>query len=139
MAELEKSEKEKVEKLIQDALNIFNPDDIEPAIKILKEAWAVLPEPKEKWYDSFLISKYLTHAYFNSGDLENALKWAKVFNEADPTRDYGESEFMLAKVYLTLDQKSEAKEYFELADEKSDGRVWEGEKDMQYFKFYKKK
>lgn len=139
MAELDETKKAEIDALIKQALNNFDPNDIKQAVNLLEEAWSALPLPKEKWYDSFLIAKYLTHAYFNSGDFENALTWAKTFNEADPTRDYGESEFMLAKVLYNIDRKVEAKEMFKIAEEKSDGRVWKGEKDLQYFKFYKRK
>ncbi len=137
MATLEQEIKTKVEKLIDKAMSDFNPDDIKSTISTLEKAWDLLPEPKTKWNESFLVSKYITHVYFNANKLENALEWAKTFNESDPGRDYGESEFMLAKVQFKLDKKDQALKNFEIADKKSDGRVWKGEKDMEYFKFYK--
>ncbi len=98
MADLNKSMKSQVEKLIDEAMSNFNPNDIDNTISILKEAWELLPDPKTDWSDSFLISKYITHVYFNSKDFDNALKWARTFNESDPGRDFGESEFILGKV-----------------------------------------
>ncbi|RZS92499.1 tetratricopeptide repeat protein [Aquimarina brevivitae] len=139
MAQLESELKDKVDGLIDKAMSGFDPNNIQNAISTLKEAWELLPEPKYKWSDSFLISKYLTHVYFNQNQFDNALDWAKIFNQCDPGRDYGESEFMLAKVLYQKNNKEEAKEKFKVADQKSDGRVWKGEKNLDYFKFFKGK
>lgn len=137
MATLDKEIKIKVDKYIEEAMGSFNPNKIEDTINILKKAWELLPEPKTSWMDSFLISKYITHVYFNANKFDEALEWAEIFNNSDPGRDYGESEFMLAKVQFKKELKDDAFKNFEIAEKKSDGRVWKGEKDMEYFKFYK--
>ncbi|WP_339705301.1 hypothetical protein [uncultured Kriegella sp.] len=139
MKDLDDSKKKKIDDLIENAMRIFDPKNIEQTILILEEAWDILPAKKEDWKESFLISKYITHVYFNAEQYDNALVWAKKFNDSNPGRDYGESEFMLGKILVKKNETKKAKKYFEIADKKSDGRVWKGEKDMNYFKVYKSK
>ena len=49
------------------------------------------------------------------------------------------------KLYFELENLEDAKRYYGIANEKSkfngakEGRVWKGEKDMKYYKLFKKK
>jgi tetratricopeptide (TPR) repeat protein len=140
MDELEPGLKAQVDALINDAMTSFDPARIEPTIATLEQAWALLPAPPERWPDSFLIAKYLTHVTFNAGRFEDALPRAELFTRAFTKRAYGESEFMLGKVYFQLGRLDEAAACFATASEKSFdgkvGRVWTGEKDPRYLTFF---
>lgn len=142
MEDLSPNIKTQVDALIQKAMDSFNPTNIDVSVLILKEAWELLPETKENWAESFLISKYITHVYFNAKQFDNALLWAKQFHKSYVKRSYGESEFMLAKTLYELERYEEAIPYFTIAKHKSfDGkvaRVFTGEKDPKYLAFYKK-
>lgn len=139
MKELDQNIKTKIDGLIDKAMKNFNPQDIEASVDILKEAWESLPDKKEDWPESFLISKYITVVYFNAKKIQKAYEWAKIFNKSFVNRSYGESEFMLGKILFEKEELEEAKKWFAVADKKSEGRVWKGEKDMRYYKFYKAK
>lgn len=137
MAQLEERIKSQVESLIEQAMSVYSPENINPTIEALMKAWELLPEPKENWYDGFLVAKYITHTFFNVKDFENAEVWARNLRAFNKVRDFGESEFISGKVALELGKEEDAYQFFKVADEKSEGRVWKGEKDMKYFKFFK--
>ncbi len=139
MANLTGETKVKVDGLIDEAMSKFSRDNISISINLLSTAWDMLPENKNQWNQSFLIAKYITHVYFNAAELEKAKEWGLIFNETDPDRDFGESEFMLGKIDFELGNFPEAKDWFSIADKKSGGRTWKGESDPKYFKFYKEK
>lgn len=137
MADLTGEIKKEVDGLIDEAMNKYSRDNINISIKILLTAWDILPEDKNQWNQSFLIAKYITHVYFNAGELKKAREWGEIFNQTDPNRDFGESEFMLGKIDFELENFSMAKNWFSIAEKKSGGRTWRGESEPKYFKFYK--
>ena len=137
MPNLEGNIKEKIESLINQSLEVYSDDDISKTIQLLEEAWEALPQPKENWQEGFLVVKYMMHSYFNVNDFKNAEKWINHFLSFNEIRDYGESEFLAAKIMLETGKEKEAAEFFKVADSKSDGRVWEGERNEKYGNFFK--
>ena len=51
--------KERAEKLIQEAMDVYNPDDISESMKLLMEGWELLEEPQHEWSQSYDLSKYI--------------------------------------------------------------------------------
>jgi len=139
MANLEGDIKEKIEKLINKSMDVYSVDNIGKTIDVLNEAWGILPAPKEKWQEGFLIVKYILHSFFNANDFNSAEKWINHFLSYNKIRNYGESEFIAAKIKLELGKEIEAIDFFKIADVKSEGRVWEGEKNDKYIKFFNSK
>lgn len=139
MAQLKNPTQVEVNALIDKSMSVYSPNDISETISTLEEAWALLPTPKEKWQEGFLVVKYMVHSYFNVKEFEKAEAWANTFRLFNGIRDYGESEFMSGKIAFEMDKPAIARNYFEIADKKSGARVWKGERDMKYYKFFKAK
>jgi hypothetical protein len=137
MANLSGIIKEDIEALIKKSMDLYSPNDITKTLACLDEAWDKLPEPKNNWQEGFLIAKYIIHSFFNVKNFNKAEQWLDKFISFNEIRDYGESEFMSAKVKYELGKEREALALFKVADAKSKGRVWAGEKEVKYFKFFK--
>lgn len=139
MTQLKNTTQVEINALIDKSMKVYSPDDISETISTLEKAWALLPAPKEKWQDGFLIVKYMVHSYFNVKNFEKAEEWSSLFRSFNGIRDYGESEFMSGKIAFERNKLDIARDYFETAEKKSDGRVWKGERDLKYYKFFKAK
>lgn len=139
MNDLTEELKAEYDRLMAEGRSKFNPSDIQPSVDLILKAWDLLPDKKEDYQESFEIMNSLTHIYFNLGRFEEAKKWAEVFLHCNPTRNYGEQEFMYAKVAFELGDLDKARKYFEIADKKSEGRFWKHKDTMKYFKFFKEK
>jgi len=137
--------KEKIDQLIRESFVGYQRDaDLSTnsnTLLKLTEAWEFLPEPKSSWDESYLVSKYFTHVYVNANELQKANDYVQTFIECDnKQRGFGESEFMAGRIAFELNQLNEAKEYFEIATQKSDGRCWKTSDDVvKYYQFYKEK
>jgi beta-xylosidase len=139
MQELDQDTKSKIEVLIQDAMDSFNPADIDKSIDKLKLAWNTLPEQKNQWDESYLITKYISIVLFNAKQFDQLKSWVPLYLECDHiNRSHGESELIAGKLEFVNGNKSDALDYFKIANTKSDGRVWD-EEDLEYFKFFKSK
>lgn len=140
MKELDEKIKKEVEVIIEEAMKAFSTDSIDQSVEILIRGWDLLPNEKNQWYEGYLLTKYITTVYFNAGELDKAMNWMPEYFKTDHAQlNFGESEFLAGKLYFELNELAEAKEYFKIANEKSQGRLWEGEGDIKYFKLFKEK
>ena len=140
MPKLEQQERQKVLDLIDKSFEKYSKESIEESINLLNEAWNMIPNDKEQWDEGYLVSKEYIDTYFAYGDYNEAEKWIDIFLKADALHaNHGGGQFLVGKVYFNSGKEDLAKKYFAIADEKSGGRIWQGESRIKYFKFYKEK
>ncbi len=136
--ELDETIKSEVERITNEARE-SDTMTVEDRISMFKEAWNLLPSPKEQYVESFYIMDWLTDVYFYLKNYEEAWKYAQIFLHCYPARFHGEQEYTYAKTAYEVGNLEEAMKYFAITDEKSEGRIWKRDDAMKYFKFYKGK
>ena len=118
----------------------FNAYETEKCINTLKEGIKLLPAPPEEFQLGFSLVYEICERAYEDGLLDVVDEWLPVYVKCDELqRGYGNSEFLIAKLAFDRENFDKAKEYFTIADKKSTGRVWKGEKEIKYFQFFKKK
>lgn len=127
---------EKIEEIRAQSRKMISGDDSEEAIKMLEEAWELLPEGKYEYDESFHIVAYILEAAIKTNNNECLLKWKDRVLLADPERyDSGEKEMWVGRANYILGEFEEAREYMKVANEKSRGRCFRP-KDTVYKKFF---
>ncbi|PEC47442.1 hypothetical protein [Bacillus sp. AFS096315] len=117
----------------------FDLGNYEDSIKYLEEAWDALPDPKGIYDDSYHFAFYLSETNLLINNFIEAKKWAEVIYSCNLDRiDSGEREFLSGKVAYEMGDISAAIRYFDLANEKSEGRCFIDE-DKKYVEFFKQK
>lgn len=120
--------KEEVEELIERSNQEYIQKEYDKSIRLLEEAWSKLPQPKVLYDDSYHIVNYLIETYLFLNKAELASEWTNLMLISDLERfDDGDREFVVGKVYYELNKLEIAKEFFYIANKKSDGRCFEGE------------
>lgn len=136
--ELDTPIKQEIEKIEQAAFEIFDLEKPRPGIDLLIEAYHLIPQPRNTYSESFNLLKYISTGYFRSGLIDESEKWLADFLESDyNVRRYGESEYLAGKIALKRNEKAKAIEYFIIANQKSEGRVFSGDEEKEYFSFFK--
>ena len=141
MIKLTEETEKNIQALLFRANAEFNAYETVKSIDTLKEGINLLPAAPEECHLRFsLVSQICTRAYVD-GLLDVVDEWLPVYLKCDEMIDggYGNSEFLVAKLAFDRENFDKAKEYFTIADKKSTGRVWKGEKNVKYFQFFKKK
>lgn len=137
MALLSSPLKEQVENLMDMSNQEYDKGDYIKSIKLLEEAWTKLPQPKVIYDDSYHIVKYIIETYLFINNAQHAKEWSNIMFICDLERaDSGEREFLVGKVAYELGNLDIAKEFFFIANKKSEGRCFEDE-DTKYLKFFK--
>ncbi|MFB7142114.1 hypothetical protein ACFCYN_20930 [Gottfriedia sp. NPDC056225] len=117
----------------------FDLGNYEDSINYLLEAWNAIPEPKGIYKDSYHFALYLSETNLLINNFIEAKKWADVIYSCGLDRiDSGEREFLSGKVTYEMGDISAARSYFDLANEKSEGRCFINE-DKKYVEFFKQK
>jgi tetratricopeptide (TPR) repeat protein len=138
MKELQTELKSKIEQMIASAMDVFSLEKPEESTTLLLNAWVLLPDEKQLWTESFLLSKYILHVYYRTGNLPKAKEWSVVFLNCDHAqRNYGEAEMMAGKIAHQEGNITLAKQHFSVANQKSQGRCFSGD-DKQYKKLLDK-
>lgn len=132
---------EEYSKIVNDlrdiATNEFKSGNVEQAIVYLEKAWEELPETKFDKPESFLIGKAMIFILKKEKRYEEALIWARKLMQSDLERhDSGDREFTAATVLYHLERKDDAWKYFDVANDKSEGRCFLSS-DKEYLKFFK--
>jgi hypothetical protein len=126
-----------VEKQIEEASNKYLGNDFDSCINLLLDSWAKLPSPKVVYAESFHIVEYLIETYLKKNDFVNIDYWHKILYLCDLERvDYGEREFLSGRLALHQNNTDDAKYYFWIAYQKSNGRIFK-ERDKKNIEFYK--
>ncbi|MEW4284601.1 hypothetical protein [Priestia koreensis] len=117
----------------------FDKRNLEESVFLLEQAWGELPDDKVTCDESFLIIWGILDISILLNDVERMKKWVDKIFVADPERgDTGERELWAGKVAYEVGDFSKAREYLEIANEKSSGRCFSAE-DGKYLKFLKDK
>ncbi|MGL4597076.1 MAG: hypothetical protein ACRCYO_06095, partial [Bacteroidia bacterium] len=125
MTPLEPALKQEINALINESMSVFSLENPTPGLTILQRAWDLLPEDKQDSDEGYMLSKYIIHVYFRSGDMTNAALWQDTFTRCDhAVRNTGESEFMAGKIAFASGDMDAAKLFFSLANKKSEGRCF---------------
>ena len=140
MAELDQYLKNKILKLIDEAYKAYSKESIDETIRILNEAWDLIPEDRSTWDEGYRVAHEFIVTYFSVGKVVEAEKWVEFYLKTDNRfRNFGRGELMAGRIAFELGSFDEAKRLFAIADQKSEGRVWKNKVDAKYFKFYKQK
>lgn len=101
------------------------------------EKWNLLPNPKEKWDESYHIVSSIIEEYLKLKKLDKAFEWANIIQECDPERnDDGQKKFILGKVLFEQKKFLDSYDLFTFGFIDTEGRCFEDE-DPKYLDFYK--
>lgn len=127
----------KIKQYESEALLEFKSGNIDKAVLLLASAWEELPEPKSEKAESYLIARSLIFALNKIKKHEQALDWAKQIMICSLDRyDSGDREFMAGTVLYHLGRTDDAWQYFDVANDKSEGRCFLSS-DKEYLTFFK--
>lgn len=139
MPELDQELAHTIEDLITQSYTVYDKENLEPSLTLLKKAWDLLPSSKVNWQESYYISKNIIHTYLQADDLEKVKAYLPTFITCDNlNRNYGESEFLAGKIAFDTGKKTEALNYFVIAGHKGGSRIFNGSENARYKDFYKK-
>jgi hypothetical protein len=139
MAVLQTPIKEKFESLVNESNEQFNNGNHMDSILSLEKAWDLIPEPKGIYSEeSYHVVKDIIHSYFIVNDFEKVKEWAeKIFLTGFDRIDSGGKEFISGRVAFELGDLETAKEFFSIANRKSEGRCFGSPKHTKYLQFFK--
>lgn len=139
MAILQSPIKEEFESLLEKSNEQINNRNYYDSIVLLEEAWDIIPDPKGIYCEeSYHLVKDIISTCFMVNDLTKAKEWAdKIFLTGFARIDSGNKEFIAGKVAFELDDLETAKEFFNIANNKSEGRCFGNPKNTKYLKFFK--
>jgi hypothetical protein len=140
MEQLSTDLQQKIIALIDDAYKAYSKESIDESVRILNEAWDLIPEDKSTWDEGYRVAHEFIETYFHFGNFIEAEKWVEVYlKSAKQFYNYGRAEFMAGRIAYEIGKFYDAKAFFILSDEKSEGRVWKSNGQLKYLKFYKTK
>lgn len=105
----------------------------------LEEAWELLPDPKGIYCEeSYHLVKDIISTCLIVKDYKKAKEWAeRIFLTGFARIDSGDKEFIAGKVAFELGDFETAKEFFSIANHKSEGRCFGSPNNTKYLKFFK--
>ncbi|MBM9592383.1 hypothetical protein JWG41_18210 [Leptospira sp. 201903075] len=114
---------------------LYKRGEFDKCISEISEIWDSLPDPKETVPNSYLLVEYGARISLAKKDYVKAWEWANVSLKYNDIRNrMGEGEFLLGIVSFAKGDVENAKKYFAIANEKSEGRAFEGANISQYKK-----
>lgn len=131
---LESDLNQEIEKMWFDAGKMVYNLKYAEARELMLGAWEKLPDPKENYSHSYWVSRHLTEALIGLREFDLAEKWITIHKSTALFRiDSGERDFLEGEFHYAQGTIEKAKECFEIANQKSDGRLFKNEK-AQIFK-----
>lgn len=125
---------------IKEGMRARKQGDFDAAVARFQEAWDLLPDPKLSWdYYGQILTRELSSACIESGDLSAAAAWVERFDEAySPHSDASRMlvDFAKAKLFYRAGQQDLAWAYFDAIYKVKGKRVFEREDDA-YYEFYR--
>lgn len=139
MSKLSTSTKEKFESKLIDCNKNFEKGDYNRCILLLEEAWDLIPDPKGIYSEeSYHLVKDIIHISLKINDYNKAKEWVEnIFLTGFDRIDSGDKEFISGRVAFELGDLETAKEFFRIANDKSEGRCFGSPKNTKYLKFFK--
>lgn len=136
--ELQKDIQDKVDQFSDEARKSFQAKDYEQFEKWQLKKWETIPEPKERWEESFRLSKLLITFYIKYYvDFDKAKIWFDRLVWLDDIQQQhpGEVSLMQGKIFFEQENFTEAYQSFKKAFEESEGHCF-GSGDEKYLEFY---
>ncbi|MBD8035072.1 MULTISPECIES: hypothetical protein [Solibacillus] len=131
--------KEKIENFVDKSNEQFNNGCHQDSILLLEEAWNLIPEPKGIYSEeSYHIVKDIIETYYVLNDFKKAKEWGeKIYLTGFARIDSGEKEYINGEIAFELGNLEIAKEFFSIANDKSEGRCFDSPNRVKYLKFFK--
>jgi hypothetical protein len=112
--------------------DVYRSEGGSAALKMLSKLWTDLPVPANSDPNAFWVVEHAVEISLREGDADGAWKWALLSPQFSSVRhDAGESEMLLGKAAYARGDFGAAKDYFIVADRKSESRIFMGE-DRKY-------
>jgi len=112
---------------------LYKKKEFEECLNKVTIFWNLIPEPKEKIQNSYLVIEYGARIALLLKKYDEALDWAyRSLKYNDIINRMGEGEFLIGIVAFEKKDLRLAKENFKIAFSKSDGKVFEGEDERYY-------
>lgn len=106
---------------------VYN-EQYDEAKDLMLHAWEKLPEPKANYSPSYWVSRHLAEALIGLREFDLAEKWLATHKSALFRIDSGERDFLEGKFHYAQGAMEKAKRCFEIANQKSSGRLFKAEK-----------
>ena len=126
-------------KIKDKGFDFLDSDKAENAVAEFNKAWELLPSPKVHIDESYSVAAAFIETYIALEDYKKALEWADTLQKCDLERyDDGDREFNKGVALFESGNLTEAKKWFVIANEKSEGVAFE-DQDPKYKKLLKSK
>lgn len=103
-------------------------DSPQDRLSKLENLWNRIPEPKTEELNAYLIIEKAVAVCLKINDLNQAWKWSQLAPQFSVIRnDVGEAEFLIGKIAFMRGDMDMAKSYFQSANKKSKGKIFQGE------------
>ncbi|MED3999117.1 hypothetical protein [Priestia aryabhattai] len=137
MIQIDPEKQVRIEKYKTKSDECFENNDYETSIDLLVQAWGEIPQPKGLYPDTYNIVRDIIDTFTVIKNYKSAKQWLNHLYTSDFERiDDGEREFLSRTIYYELGELNAAKEFFDIANKKSEGRSFEGQ-DVKYIKLLK--
>jgi hypothetical protein len=115
----------RIRQLMDDCNTLYEQGKLSEAREPLFEAWDILPGEKYIFDESYWIVAFILDLSIEIHDMDVANQWADKILKCDLERqDDGDREMWMGKVLYESGKIDEAKNYFEIAFNKSEGRCF---------------
>jgi len=118
----------KVDTFVEDAYESFQKKSYIESFKLMDKAWDTIPLPKENYFETFNIAKYIFDDYVALLRFDDAERWLKEIKNVQAKHpsswDAGQVEFLEGKLYFEKNELDKAKELFIIAMRNSEGRAF---------------
>jgi tetratricopeptide (TPR) repeat protein len=132
----------KVDEFVDASYDYFQKENYIETFKLIDRAWDTIPPPKENYFESFNIAKYIFEYNLILLKFDEAERWLneikKVKIKHPSSWDAGQVEFLEGKLYFEKNDLDKAKELFIIAMRDSKGRQFSDEP-KKYVDLLKKK
>lgn len=140
MIDLDSDIEKKIHAILFEATDHFNAGETQKSIDTLKDGFDLLPSDAADWDLGYTLVNEICEKAYDRGMVDVVDGWIELYVKCDNAqRGYGNSQFLIGKMAFDRGDTQIAKRAFEIADQRSAGRIWRGEKEMKYFQFFKEK
>ena len=139
MIKLDQETEEKVQAALFEANQQFNNYETENSLQTLRDAIALFPDKPERCHLGWSLFNQICEYAYEDGVINVLDEFIPRYAECDSEqRGFGTSDFLIAKISFDRGEFDKAKNFFEIANRKSEGRVWKQNKlDPKYLDFFK--
>ncbi len=138
MAVLDRTIQTKIDELSNSAYEEFEAGNKDDSFRMLKEAWALYPEPKNNWNEAYNTAKYIFLDYMKLKKYGDAKEWLNNMIEVNNNLKLSNEDclFNVGKYRFDTGKEKEAFEIFDKVVKVAGMRYFQDE-EPRYLKFYK--